>query len=204
MRATAADLLDRFAALIGATTDGPVVTKLIDCPVGPLVVAATDRGLAMLEFSDEKRIAPQAKALARHLGPSRIGSHRFIEQTEAELAEYFAGTRRVFEVPLVIKGTEFQEAVWRLLLEIPYAERVAYTDLAERLGRPGSQRAVGHANGQNRIAIIVPCHRVVNRDGGLCGYGGGLWRKKILLDHERLTAFPDALDGTPLAGMRAG
>jgi len=120
MRATAADLQNTFASLVGATADGPVTATLIDSPVGPLVAAATDAGLAMLEFSDEKRITPQARALTRHLGPTRIGGHRHIDQTAAELAEYFAGARRAFEVPLVIKGTPFQEAVWAALLDIPY------------------------------------------------------------------------------------
>lgn len=199
-----AQLTERLAAILAARGDEPVVARVLDSPVGPLVAAATDEGLALLEFGDEKRLRRQADMLARHVGRARPGDHPILRQTEEELAEYFAGTRRQFTMPLVIKGTPFQEDVWRSLLDIPYGGTVAYSDIAERLDRPGLQRAVGHANGQNRIAIIVPCHRVVNRAGGLAGYGGGLWRKKKLLDLERLTAFPDALDGTPLAGMRTG
>jgi len=120
-----------------------------------------------------------------------------IDRLATELVEYFAGSRREFEVPLVIRGTPFQETVWRALLAIPYGQTISYSELARRIGRAGAQRAVGLANGRNRLAIVVPCHRVVEQGGGLRGYGGGLWRKRYLLDLERRIA-ADPLAGTPL------
>jgi AraC family transcriptional regulator, regulatory protein of adaptative response / methylated-DNA-[protein]-cysteine methyltransferase len=99
--------------------------------------------------------------------------------------EYFAGERRAFSVPLHSPGTEFQVRVWTALRDIPYGRTTSYEALAATVGRPGAQRAVGKANGDNRIAIVIPCHRVVRKDGTLCGYGGGLWRKRRLLELER-------------------
>lgn len=102
----------------------------------------------------------------------------------AQLGEYFAGARRTFDVPLDLRGSEFQRAVWAALLEIPYGETASYGEIARRVGRPGKARAVGRANGSNPIAVIVPCHRVIGADGTLTGYGGGLERKRLLLDLE--------------------
>ncbi len=102
-----------------------------------------------------------------------------------ELEQYFAGNLKQFSVPLVYPGTPFQERVWNQLLRIPYGQTRSYEDLARQIDSAGSQRAVGHANGLNRIAIVIPCHRVVNKDGKLGGYGGGLWRKQFLLDLEQ-------------------
>lgn len=193
--------LDRLLA--PADPHATVVARLVDSPVGALVVAATDEGLVMLEFASEERLARQIGALTRHFGATRGGDHPILDRTGAELAEYFAGTRREFDVPLVIRGSPFQESVWRELLRIPYGETRAYSDVAETLAIKNGQRAVGLANGQNRIAIIIPCHRVIERSGGLRGYGGGLWRKKLLLDHEFRSAPAGALAGTPLAAMAA-
>jgi O-6-methylguanine DNA methyltransferase len=102
-----------------------------------------------------------------------------------QLGEYFAAGRHGFDLPLVIRGTPFQEHVWRTLLTIPYGETWSYRDVATRIGQSGATRAVGTANGMNRIAIVIPCHRVVNADGRMGGYGGGVWRKQFLLDLER-------------------
>lgn len=180
-----------------------VAARVIESPVGPLVGAANEEGLVFLEFGDEARLARQVATFERHFGPTRAGSLPFLDQTERELAEYFAGRRLQFTVPLVIRGTEFQERVWRALLAIPYGETCAYVAVAERLGVKNGQRAVGLANGQNRIAIIIPCHRVIEKSGGLRGYGGGLWRKKFLLDLERRIAPAGALAGTPLGAVRS-
>jgi O-6-methylguanine DNA methyltransferase len=193
--------LDRLLAPAGP--DAAVVVRLVDSPVGALVMAATDEGLVFLEFASEERLARQIGSLTRHFGVSRGGDHPIIDRAMTELAEYFAGTRRQFEVPLVIRGSPFQESVWRELLRIPYGETRAYADVADTLGLKNGQRAVGLANGQNRIAIIIPCHRVIERSGGLRGYGGGLWRKKLLLGHEFRSAPAGALAGTPLAAMAA-
>lgn len=195
--ASLATALERL--LSPATSDARVVVRLIDSPLGALAAAATDEGLALLEFANNDRLERQVGGLFRHFGPTRGGEHPMIDQVAGEISEYFAGTRHQFDVPLVIRGTAFQEQVWRELLTIPYGETRAYADLAESLGLRNGQRAVGLANGMNRIAIIIPCHRVIERAGGLRGYGGGLWRKKFLLDHEARTAPTGALAGTPLA-----
>ncbi|HEX7574116.1 MAG TPA: methylated-DNA--[protein]-cysteine S-methyltransferase, partial [Bacteroidota bacterium] len=113
------------------------------------------------------------------------GENAVLRRLREELREYFAGKLRKFTVPLAFPGSEFQQRVWKGLLSIPYGSTLSYEGLAEKLNAPGAQRAVGHSNGLNRIAILIPCHRVVNKDGKLGGYGGGLWRKRALLDLER-------------------
>jgi AraC family transcriptional regulator of adaptative response/methylated-DNA-[protein]-cysteine methyltransferase len=164
------------------------LASVITSPIGPLVVASTADGVCMLEFADRRRLAGQAAQLTKRLGcPVVPGMNTHLERLESELAEYFAGDRTAFTVPLVAPGTDFQETVWRHLRQIPYGQTVSYESVAEAIGRPGAQRAVGRANGDNRIAIVIPCHRVVQKDGKLRGYGGGLWRKQYLLDLERGT-----------------
>ncbi len=181
---------DAFKRLFGVTpTEArgipPLVATIVPSPLGPLLAAATEEGLCMLEFADRKRLPEQAADLTRWFKrPVVPGTNACIAQAERELAEYFAGTRQGFEVPLVLKGTEFQERVWRELLRIPYGVTISYEQLATRIGKPTAQRAVGLANGRNRIPIIVPCHRVIQKNGQLRGYGGGLWRKQFLLDLE--------------------
>jgi AraC family transcriptional regulator of adaptative response/methylated-DNA-[protein]-cysteine methyltransferase len=113
------------------------------------------------------------------------GENHHTKQLKKELVEYFQGTRKQFAVPLVFPGSPFQQKVWRELLRIPYGKTVSYEDVARRIGSPEAQRAVGHANGLNRIAIVIPCHRVVNKNGKLGGYGGRLWRKQKLLSLEQ-------------------
>ena len=113
------------------------------------------------------------------------GDHPHLRHLRTELEAYFADRLQAFTVPLFTPGTPFQEAVWQELRRIPHGETIAYETLAERIGKPAAVRAVGHANGLNRVSILIPCHRVVNKDGQLCGYGGGLWRKRLLLELER-------------------
>jgi AraC family transcriptional regulator of adaptative response/methylated-DNA-[protein]-cysteine methyltransferase len=150
-----------------------------------LLAAATDQGLCMLEFADRQKLPQQTADLTCwYAQPVIPGSHRFIDQARHELEEYFAGARTGFAVPLDVRGTEFQEQVWRELLRIPYGATISYEELAGRIGRARAQRAVGLANGRNRIPIIIPCHRVIQKNGQLRGYGGGLWRKQFLLDLE--------------------
>jgi AraC family transcriptional regulator of adaptative response/methylated-DNA-[protein]-cysteine methyltransferase len=115
------------------------------------------------------------------------GNNAHLDTIADELSRYFDGTLKRFTVPLAPFGTPFQLKVWRRLREIPYGRTVSYGELAAAVDRPAAQRAVGRANGDNRLAIVIPCHRVVRSDGNLCGYGGGLWRKKWLLEHERTT-----------------
>lgn len=185
---------DAFKRLFGVTPAAargttPIVASLVASPLGALLAAATERGLCMLEFADRKKLASQAADLSRWFkSPVVPGSHPHIAQTIRELEEYFAGQRREFSVPLDLRGTEFQESVWRELLRIPFGGTISYEELAVRIGRPGAQRAVGSANGRNRIPIVVPCHRVIQKNGQLRGYGGGLWRKQFLLELEQRTA----------------
>jgi AraC family transcriptional regulator of adaptative response/methylated-DNA-[protein]-cysteine methyltransferase len=174
------------AAPVVATAGEAVVLDWIASPVGPLVAGATDEGLCLLEFSDRRMLESQLQTLRRRLNAPLVpGRHRWLDALRTQLEEYFAGRRTSFDLPLVIRGTPFQEKVWRALLEIPCGETWSYREVAARIGHPGATRAVGTANGMNRIAIVIPCHRVVNADGKLGGYGGGLWRKQFLLDLER-------------------
>lgn len=121
----------------------------------------------------------------RHAATLLSGSNAVLDQLRAQLQEYFAGQRRDFSVPLSAAGTEFQQRVWTALCEIPYGVTWSYLQLAVRIGDALATRAVGYANGANPLAIVIPCHRVINADGGDGGYGGGLWRKRSLLDLER-------------------
>ena len=163
-----------------------VYSARLDGPLGPLVAGATDEAICLLEFTDDRRLETQLKTMARRFDARLVaGSNRHLDQLRSELAEYFAARRQAFNVPLLSPGTEFEERVWAELRRIPYGQTRSYEDLARTLGRPNAQRAVGTANGRNRIAIVIPCHRVVNKSGKLGGYGGGLWRKQALLDLER-------------------
>lgn len=175
-----------FGATPGRVASGCVLlVNRIFTPLGPLVVAADDQHLLLLEFADRRMLETQITRLAQRLNCRFCpGENAIIDQTNHEIAEYFAGTRTEFTVPLQIAGTEFQQAVWNQLLKIPYGETRSYETLAHSIGRKGASRAVGRANGDNRLAIIVPCHRVIRADGSLSGYGGGVRRKEWLLNHE--------------------
>ncbi len=164
----------------------PIFVERILTPLGPMLAAANDKGLCLLEFADRKMLPQQFKRLARLYGSSILpGRHPVLEATADQLAQYFAATRQRFDVPLRCDGTPFQMEVWNLLQQIPYGQTRSYQQLAASLGRPGASRAVGRTNGDNRLAIVIPCHRVVRSDGHLCGYAGGLWRKRWLLTHEQ-------------------
>jgi AraC family transcriptional regulator of adaptative response/methylated-DNA-[protein]-cysteine methyltransferase len=167
-----------------------MVVDEIESPVGVLVAGVTDGSVCMLEFRDREIFETQLAKIRARVGPAVRGLHPRLDQLREELAEYFEGGRTEFALPLVYPGSPFQLRVWNALRAIPYGETMSYEELARRIGSPSGQRAVGHANGQNPIAIVIPCHRVVNKDGKLGGYGGGLWRKQLLLDLER-TKEPD-------------
>ena len=162
-----------------------ILYRQIETPVGSMLIGASPRGIALLEFADRggiERIA--ARILKRHGAILGEGDHPLIEKAEKQLAGYFAGRRRRFDLPLDLGGTPWQRAVWGKLLEIPYGETRSYGQMAAELGKPGASRAVGRANGENNVAIVVPCHRVIEASGALRGYGGGLWRKRWLLERE--------------------
>ena len=157
-----------------------------ESPLGPLILGANASGLCLLEFSDRRMLETQFKVLRARFNCALLpGDNAHLKQTKAELTRYFAGKLKRFSVPLIHPGTAFQENVWRNLLKIPYGETCSYEDLARAVGSPKAVRAVGTANGCNRMAIVIPCHRVVNKGGKLGGYGGGLWRKQALLDLEQ-------------------
>lgn len=151
-----------------------------------MIAIASDEGVCLLEFAGRRSVQVQVSRVSHILGDAPDpGGHPLLTALEVQLAEYFAGRRREFDVPLVLAGTSFQERVWQQLGKIPCGETISYAELARRVGVPGGQRAVGRANGDNRLAIVVPCHRVIRADGHLGGYGAGLSRKRQLLALER-------------------
>jgi AraC family transcriptional regulator of adaptative response/methylated-DNA-[protein]-cysteine methyltransferase len=181
---------DAFRQYFGtAPTDleGALVVEVsrVSTPLGPMLAAASDEQLVLLEFVDRRALSTQVSRIRKRMGAVFVpGSNGLIEQAARELSEYFAGERREFATPLAMPGTGFQQEVWSALLEIPYGEKRSYGELAHALGRPRAVRAVGRANGHNALAVMVPCHRVVGAGGKLVGYGGGLWRKQRLLELE--------------------
>lgn len=179
-------LLELLAQTAVVEAAGDVVRlEWLDTPVGPMLAGANSSAVVLLEFGARARLAGQLTSVRQQLGaPLAAGSNRWLVALRKQLDEYFAGRRRSFELPLAYPGSEFQRRVWSLLLQIPYGETWSYLDMACKLGDLKATRAVGTANGSNRIAILIPCHRVINADGKLGGYGGGLWRKQVLLDLE--------------------
>jgi methylated-DNA-[protein]-cysteine S-methyltransferase len=153
-------------------------SSIFETPVGPLLAVAREGQLIQLSFHHRQAQPVETKDQAN------ARNAELLEAVEAQIAEYFARTRAQFDLPLNLQGPAFHRRVWAALCEIPYGQTVSYGELAAELGDPGLARAVGTANGANPIAIIVPCHRVIGADGSLVGYGGGLDRKRILLDLE--------------------
>ncbi|MWA01360.1 methylated-DNA--[protein]-cysteine S-methyltransferase [Actinomadura sp. LD22] len=160
---------------------------VVDSPVGPLTLVAVDGALCGLYMVDQRHRPPEETFGA----PGDPRAEPFAATAE-QLAAYFAGNLTEFDLPLNLRGTPFQVRVWAALQEIPYGETTTYGELAVELGSPGASRAVGLANGKNPVGVIVPCHRVVGSTGGLTGYGGGLDRKRYLLDFERGTRSVEA------------
>jgi AraC family transcriptional regulator, regulatory protein of adaptative response / methylated-DNA-[protein]-cysteine methyltransferase len=178
-----------FGDTPGQARDTPLLTATwVETPLGPMLAIAGDRGLELLEFVDRRALETELRELRRSLGAIVPGDHPILAQTRDELREYFEGTRRQFTMPLNRHGSGFQLKAWDALCNIPYGQTRSYSDMAREVGSPAAVRAIGRVNGQNRIAIVVPCHRVIRSDGSLCGYGGGRWRKQWLLDHERQAA----------------
>jgi len=184
------DFRDAFARTFGrvqeqSRDDDCVLVSWIESPLGPLVAGARADGVCLLEYTDRRRLTAQMETVRRRFGAVVPGESPHVVRLREEIQAYFAGRLRQFSVPLVAPGTPFQERVWTELTRIPYGATLSYEELAQTVGAPRAQRAVGHANGMNRIAIVIPCHRVINKSGKLGGYGGLLWRKQALLDLER-------------------
>lgn len=163
-----------------------ILVEWIESPLGPLVAGATASHLVLLEFTDRRMLDAQFTTLRRIFGrPIVPGSNAILKMLRTELRAYFDGSLKRFSVPVAFPGSPFQKRVWEELLRIPFGRTISYEELAARAGTPHAQRAAGSANGRNRIAIVIPCHRVVNKNGRLGGYGGGVWRKQRLLELER-------------------
>ncbi|MEQ9103419.1 MAG: methylated-DNA--[protein]-cysteine S-methyltransferase [Rhodothermales bacterium] len=155
-------------------------------PLGPVLAGTTDQGVCLLEFVDRRMLETQLAAVERRLTARFVpGRTDLTDRLEEQLEAYFKGRRTAFDVPLHMAGTAFQEAVWQGLMTIPYGKTRSYAEQAAAIGRPTAVRAVARANGDNRLSILIPCHRVVGSDGSLTGYGGGLWRKRALLGLEQ-------------------
>ncbi|MCK5246114.1 methylated-DNA--[protein]-cysteine S-methyltransferase [Candidatus Bipolaricaulota bacterium] len=160
-------------------------------PLGPMLAGATNAGICLLEFSDRRMLETQLARLQTRLNAEILpGGSPYFEPLRAQLAEYFDGRRKKFDLSLLFAGTPFQERVWESLRAIPCGETRSYQQQAEAIGQPSAVRAVARANGDNRIAILIPCHRVIGKNGRLTGYGGGLWRKRYLLELEGVS-LPD-------------
>jgi AraC family transcriptional regulator, regulatory protein of adaptative response / methylated-DNA-[protein]-cysteine methyltransferase len=182
---------DSFKSVVGDSptkSKAKIVINLIrlETPIGPMYAAATERGICMFDFTDRRMLETEFKELTRYLNAVILpGENKHFNLLRKEIGEYFEGKRKSFTVPLDAPGTEFQKSVWEVLKKIPYGKTISYKTQATALKKPEAVRAVANANGHNRISIIIPCHRVIGEDGTLTGYGGGLWRKKWLLDFER-------------------
>jgi AraC family transcriptional regulator, regulatory protein of adaptative response / methylated-DNA-[protein]-cysteine methyltransferase len=169
--------------------DGKLVRTKISTPLGSMVAVADDAALYLLEFENRVALTGELRRLEQEYGLSHFGNNNVLETLVSQLDDYFAGKSADFKIPTVQHGTNFEEAVWDALKQISPGRTRSYGEIAKELGQPENSREVGRANGSNKISIVVPCHRVIGADGSLVGYGGGLWRKKWLLDHERRYAW---------------
>ena len=166
--------------------DGNIITiNRIPTPLDPMMIGVTHEGLCLLEFTDRRMLETQVETLKKRFKANTVtGKHPMIEIVTRQLDEYFEGKRKKFSVPLTVPGTEFQEKVWHELITIPYGITRSYKQQANAIGNVKAVRAVARANGENRISIIIPCHRIIGSDGSIVGYGGGIHRKQWLLKHE--------------------
>ena len=150
-----------------------------------MIAGAAEDGICLLEFSDRRMLETQLLRLKKWFEAELVpGSSPYFEPLNQQIQAYFKGELRKFDVPLSAPGTDFQKQVWQALLAIPYGETCSYKQMAAQIQRPTAVRAVARANGDNRLAILIPCHRVIGDNGHLTGYGGGLWRKQYLLELE--------------------
>ncbi len=178
-----------MAARYAPKISDPVTLAYLETPVGPMLAGATGSGVCLLEFSDRRMLETQLQRIGKSFGPAVPGDNGHIRELRAQVAAYFTGELRDFTLPLETRGTPFQERVWAALRTIPYGQTRSYAELAKQVGNVAAVRAVAKANGDNRISIIVPCHRVIGSGGELTGYGGGLSRKRALLELEGAPGF---------------
>jgi AraC family transcriptional regulator of adaptative response/methylated-DNA-[protein]-cysteine methyltransferase len=170
----------------------PLQESIVQGPLGLMHLMAADEGLCLVQFLDGSATDAAVQAdvgrrrMARLLGrPVESGAHPLLDEARRQLAEYMAGTRRAFDIPVLMPGTPFEQRVWAVLRSIPHGSTQTYAQVARAAGSPGASRATGSANGRNRVAVIVPCHRVIQAHGGIGGFSAGVWRKQWLLDLER-------------------
>lgn len=162
-----------------------MIFRYFDTPIGEMIAVSNDLGICLLEFRDRKDIDAALKRIERDFGETiEAGHNPHLDLLTQELTAYFMGKRTEFSVNITTHGTAFQKEVWSALQTIPYGQTKTYGEIAKAIQNPNSVRAVGAANGNNRVAIIIPCHRVIGAYGKLTGYAGGLWRKEWLLKHE--------------------
>lgn len=182
---------DSFKSIFGVSPTNSKNKQLInitrlETPLGTMYACAVEQGICLLEFTDRKMLETEFKTLAKRMNANIIqGANVHFEVLKQQLEEYFEGQRKEFTVPLYSPGTDFQLKVWNALQTIPYGATASYKQQAAAINMPEAIRAVANANGMNKIAILIPCHRVIGEDGSLTGYGGGLWRKQWLLDLEK-------------------
>lgn len=158
----------------------------METPLGPMLAVADGQGLYYLNFTDHKGLDQDILSLRKKTGSVVVpGDHTMLQNVERELKKYFSAASFDFSIPLVMSGSPFEKSVWSLLKSIPPGDTLSYQQVAEKLGQPNACRAVGNANGRNKLLLVIPCHRVVRADGSLGGYGGGVWRKRWLLEHEQ-------------------
>ena len=188
---SASGFRDAFTKIFGETPttarkQGGLFAEHMETPLGSMLAIADDEGLRLLEFVDRRAMERELSILRTRLRTNVVpGEHQHLTALRSQLADYFSGRNLAFNVPLEPVGSPFQLRAWELLRKIPIGETRSYSWMAKELGDAEMRRAVGRANGENMMSIIIPCHRVIRADGSLCGYGGGLWRKKWLLDHEQ-------------------
>jgi AraC family transcriptional regulator of adaptative response/methylated-DNA-[protein]-cysteine methyltransferase len=165
---------------------GALAADWIETPLGRMIAVASDDGIAVLDFIDRKGLPATLQRVAQRFDAAITpGTHRHLERLKLELDEYFTGRRKTFSVPLAPHASRFEQRAWDYLRQIPFGQTRSYGEQAAQIGADGAARAVGRANGMNYLSIVIPCHRVVGSNGALTGYGGGVARKRWLLDHER-------------------
>jgi AraC family transcriptional regulator of adaptative response/methylated-DNA-[protein]-cysteine methyltransferase len=184
---------DAISRLIGdapirTTTRQILTAQWLDTPIGAMLAVVDDTGLHLLEFAERKALPTEINRLRERVGPISFGQHPMIDMLAHQVEQYFSGRSIAFNMPIVQKGTPFETTVWNALRQIPAGETRSYGEIAHLIERPSAVRAVARANGANQVAVIVPCHRVIGADGTLTGYGGKIWRKQWLLEHERRIA----------------